>query len=237
MSDLFPLTVSGAQTARRGKVLVGPIDLELGGSGTTVVMGPNGSGKTTLLRMLHGTARLTRGSIDWACGYHEARQQQGFVFQQPVMLRRSVLENIAYPLRIRGIGKAIAYEQAAEWGGRVGLTNLLERSATALSGGEKQKLALARAMITKPKVLFLDEPSAALDGRATREIEDILQDARQAGTRLILSTHDIGQAKRLADDILFLLHGLLHEQTAAAAFFDAPQTPQARSFLNGDIVE
>lgn len=237
MSALFPLKVRGAETARRGKVLVGPVDLDLQGAGATVVIGPNGSGKTTMLRMLHGTARLTAGTIDWACGTQEARHHQAFVFQRPVMLRRSVIDNMAYPLRISGTARKEANEQARDWAQRVGLDNMLDRSATALSGGEQQKLALARAMITKPKVLFLDEPSAALDGRATREIEEILISAMQSGTQLILSTHDFGQARRLADEVVFLLHGRVHEQGAAGEFFVAPKTPQAGAFLKGNIVE
>lgn len=237
MVSLFPLTVRGAQTSRRGKVLVGPIDLDLGGAGATVVMGPNGSGKTTLLRLLHGAARLTGGTIEWACGEEQARAQQGFVFQRPVMLRRSVLANLMYPLRMRGMAKPDAQAQAEDWASRVGLEKMLGRPATNLSGGEQQKLALARAMITQPHVLFLDEPTAALDGRATREVEAVLRAARASGTHLILSTHDLGQAKRLADEVLFVLHGQIHEHRTAREFFDAPQTLQARAFLRGDIVE
>lgn len=237
MSTLFPLKLSAAQTSRRGRVLVGPIDLTLEGTGAAVVMGPNGSGKTTFLRLLHGTARLTGGAIDWACGMDAARGHLAFVFQRPVMLRRSVLDNIAYPLRIKGAPRAQAREKAEGWARNIGLGDMLDRPAPTLSGGEQQKLALARAMITAPKVLFLDEPSAALDGRATREIEDILRAAKQGGTKLILSTHDFGQARRLADDVIFLLHGKVHEQGRAKAFFDAPQTVQAAAFLTGDIVE
>jgi len=234
---LFPLIVRGAQTARRGKVLVGPLNLDLAGAGATVVMGPNGSGKTTLLRLLHGAARLTGGSISWACDEAEARSGQTFVFQRPVMLRRSVLENLMYPLRMRGIARATAQAKAEEWASRVGLEAMLGRSATVLSGGEQQKLALARAMITDPKLLFLDEPTAALDGRATREVESVLRAARAAGTQLILSTHDLGQARRLADEVLFLLHGNVLEHSTARQFFNAPATAQARAFLRGDIVE
>ncbi|AXI45600.1 sulfate ABC transporter ATP-binding protein [Sulfitobacter sp. SK012] len=237
MSALFPLKIRGAQTSRRGKVLVGPIDLDLDGAGVTVVIGPNGSGKTTMLRLLHGTARLTGGTIEWACGTQEARHHQAFVFQRPVMLRRSVIDNIAYPLRMRGTARKAAHKQASDWAERIGLDHMLDRSANVLSGGEQQKLALVRALITKPKVLFLDEPSASLDGRAMREIEEILLSAKQAGTRLILSTHDFGQARRLADEVVFLLHGRVHEQGPAVEFFEAPKTAQARAFLKGDIVE
>ena len=235
--NLFPLTVRGAETSRRGKVLVGPIDLDLSGAGATVVMGPNGSGKTTLLRLLHGAARLTAGQITWDCDEDYARTRQGFVFQRPVMLRRTVVENLMYPLRMRGVIKAQAQTQAEEWATRVGLEEMLGRMANNLSGGEQQKLALARAMITDPRVLFLDEPTAALDGRATREVEAVLRAARASGTQLVLSTHDLGQAKRLADEIIFMLHGRVLEHSNARAFFDAPQSIQARAFLRGDIVE
>ena len=237
MTELFPLTVSGATHRRRSKVLVGPVDLTLDGNGICVVLGPNGAGKTSLLRLLHGTARLNSGSITWACDLKEARHHQSFGFQRPVMLRRSVEDNIAYPLQMHGAEKAKSRQEARIWAERVGLEEMLERQASVLSGGEQQKLAIARALITKPAVLFLDEPTASLDGRATREIEEILLQARAAGTRLILSTHDMGQARRLADWVVFLLHGKVHEQGEGPGFFDNPKTPEAGAFLNGDILE
>lgn len=237
VSGLFPLRVSGALTRHRGKVLVGPVDLELDGRGTCVVLGPNGAGKTTLLRMLHGIARLHGGTVDWACGTQEARNAQAFVFQQPVMLRRSVMDNLIYPLRMRGLPRKTAQNTARNWAAQAGLTDMLERQATVLSGGERQKLALARALIADPQLVFLDEPSASLDGRATREIEEILTRSVAAGTRLILSTHDMGQARRLAERVVFLLNGKVHETGPAEAFFAGPQTPEARAFLNGDILE
>ena len=237
VSDLFPLKVRGAVTRRRGKTLVGPVDLDLDGQGASVVIGPNGSGKTTLLRLLHGAARLNEGTISWACSTDTARHHQAFVFQRPVMLRRSVEDNIAYPLQVRGMRKPEARAKARDWAERVGLAGMLDRSATVLSGGEQQKLALARALIVGPKLLFMDEPCAALDGRAMREIEAILQNAIASGTRLIMATHDMGQARRLADQVVFLLHGRVHESGPSAAFFETPETPQARAFLQGDIVE
>lgn len=237
MSDLFPLTVRGAEVSRRGHVLVGPVDLDLGAEGVTVVLGPNGSGKTTLLNMLHGMARLKKGTLTWACGTEEARRLQAFVFQRPIMLRRSVLANIAYPLRLRGRPKTEADDLAMKWAAKVGLGALTAQSAHVLSGGEQQKLALARALITEPKLVFLDEPCASLDGRSTREIEDILGNAKDAGTRLVMSTHNLGQARRLASDVVFMLHGKLHEHSQAYDFFDAPKSDEARAFINGDIVE
>ncbi len=237
MSTLFPLSVRGASAKHKGKRLLGPIDLDLQGHSAYAVLGPNGSGKTTFLRLLHGIARLSEGEITWGVDEATARNAQSFVFQRPVMLRRSVLDNIAYPLAMRGTSWTDARTEARNWAERLGLTALLEHSAPVLSGGEQQKLALARALICKPKLLFLDEPTAALDGRATREIEAVLQEVQASGTSLIFSTHNIGQARRLAGQVIFLLHGNVHEIGAAEQFFESPQTPEAHAFLRGDIVE
>ncbi|MFB0940012.1 MAG: ATP-binding cassette domain-containing protein, partial [Paracoccaceae bacterium] len=145
----------------RGKVLIGPVNFTLRTPGLTIVMGPNGSGKTSLLRMLHGVVRLADGTVSWACDEISARAKQAFVFQNPVMLRRSVCDNLTYPLRIQNVPRKIANAEAERWAARIGLTQVLTRSAAVLSGGEKQKLALARALIRKPEVLFLDEPCAS----------------------------------------------------------------------------
>jgi len=235
--QMFPLTVEGAVTRARGKVLAGPVDLTLGAEGVCIVIGPNGAGKTSLLRLLHGIARLHAGRITWACATNEARRRQAFVFQSPVMMRRSVRDNIAYPLRLLKVPRAKARSQAEDWAAQVGLSDMLDRQATVLSGGERQKLALARALIREPDILFLDEPCASLDGRATREIEEILKRASRAGTRLIMSTHDMGQARRLADEVVFVRRGQIEEHAPAETFFDNPESPQARAFLRGDIVE
>ena len=237
VASLFPLTLRAAETSRRGKRLVGPVDLSLDGQGLCVVMGPNGSGKTTLLRLMHGTARLTGGSVTWACDTDTARHAQAFVFQRPVVLRRTVEENLTYPLRLRGIARKPARAAAQDWANRVAIEPHLTRRAMVLSGGEQQKLAIARALITDPALVFLDEPTASLDGRAMREIEAILHKAKADGTRLILSTHDMGQARRIADTVVFMLGGKVHETGPADTFFDAPKTSEARAFLKGDIVE
>ncbi|APG46173.1 ATP-binding cassette domain-containing protein [Phaeobacter porticola] len=237
-NTLFPLVVETAQVRRRGKTLIGPVDLRLDGQGTTIVIGPNGSGKTSLLKMLHGILRLGQGRISWGCPMAEAQRRQAFVFQTPVMMRRSVVENIAYPLRLNRVSRKVALAEAGIWAERIGLGgDALQRPAVLLSGGERQKLALARALIRKPQLLFLDEPCASLDGRATREIEEILTEAAASGTRLIMSTHNMGQAQRLADEVLFVLHGQIAEFSAAEAFFARPHTEQGRAFLRGDIVE
>lgn len=237
VESLFPVTLQGATLRRAGKTLVGPVDLRLDATGVTTVIGPNGAGKTSLLRMMHGIARLGGGSIQWACGADQARSRQAFVFQHPIMMRRSVLGNLAYPLRLAGQRRSDAYARAAQAAEHVGLGDMLDRPAPYLSGGERQKLALARALITRPELLFLDEPCASLDGRATREIEEILTRAAADGTRLIMSTHDMGQARRLATEVLFLLNGNIHEHLSAESFFGGSASTQAQAFLRGDIVE
>lgn len=237
VSALFPLVAKGACVKRRGKRLVGPVDLTLEASGVSVVIGPNGAGKTSLLKMLHGIARIGEGTVKWACSDTEARARQAFVFQTPVMLRRSVQDNVVYPLRLAGMSRTQARQRAAEMVHRVGLGDILTRPALALSGGERQKLALARALVRDPDVLFLDEPCASLDGRAMREIEEILRTTVARGTRVIMSTHDMGQARRLATEVVFLLRGKVHEFSPSQTFFAGAQTAQARAFLSGDIVE
>ena len=237
MSLMMPLVVSQAEVRRRGKRLIGPLSFTLEAVGLTIVMGPNGSGKTSMLRMLHGVLRLAGGSVTWACPQAQARARQAFVFQTPVMLRRSVRENLAFPLRLQKVSRRTAHVEAEIVAEQVGLDHVLARSAAALSVGEQQKLALARALIRKPDVLFLDEPCASLDGRATREIEAILQQTLATGTRIIMATHDIGQARRLATEIMFLLKGELHEFSLAEVFFTSARTEEAKAFLKGDIIE
>lgn len=229
------LSLTSAAVTRRGKTILGPVDLGFGPEGFSVVMGPNGAGKTTLLKVLHGVERLSSGTLDLGPGAD--RDAQAYVFQSPIMLRRSVRQNLSYPLQLRGENKASMARKVAEWAERIGLADALDRPAPRLSGGEKQKLALGRALIRKPGVLFLDEPCANLDGRATREIETLLQAAHADGTRIIMTTHDLGQARRLATDVVFLARGQVQEAAPAAQFFDAPATQEARRFLKGDIIE
>ncbi len=222
---------------RRGKSILGPITTDMAGTGFTIILGPNGSGKTTFLKVLHGVERISDGALEWSIPETEARQAQAYVFQSPIMLRRSVAANLAYPLQLEKLGKPAIAKRVSEWAQRIGLSDALDRPATRLSGGEKQKLAIGRALIRQPKVLFLDEPCANLDGRATREIEALLLDANQRGTRIIMSTHNLGQAKRLATDVLFLLNGRIHERGDADVFFAKPSGEESAAFLKGDIVE
>ncbi len=231
------VTLTKLSVRRRGKAILGPLDLTLEGRGPTIVLGPNGAGKTTLLKVLNGVERISSGQINWNVPDKQVREMQAYVFQRPTMLRRSVRQNLAYPLELLGRPKRQIAEDVRNWAAQVGLTGMLDDPAPRLSGGEKQKLALARALIREPKVLFLDEPCANLDGRATREIEQVLSEAQAAGTRIIMTTHDLGQARRLASDVVFLLNGLVHEQGPALQIFQNPQEIETKAFINGDIVE
>jgi len=234
---IFPLKMYEATAHFRKKRLVGPVDITIEAEGFTIVMGPNGAGKTTLLRLMHGLQRSSGGTVEWAVPQAKAREKQAYVFQSPIMMRRKVIDSIAYPLRLRGLSVSTARKNARECADRFGLENLLDSWAPILSGGEKQKLSLARALVIRPDILFLDEPCANLDGRAIREIEKILLDAQAAGTRIVMSTHDMGQARRLAQDIIFMYDGKIHEHTSVDAFFTAPTTKEAQAFINGEIVE
>ncbi len=203
--------------------------------GTTVVMGPNGAGKSLLLRLLHGLIQPKCGRVlsDGRPLDAALQRQQALVFQKPVLLRRSVAANLDFVLKARG--KSRGHQQ--ELLRHVGLADVSHRPARQLSGGEQQRLAIALALATEPKVLFLDEPTASLDPASTLAIEDIVKQTVAGGVRVIFVTHDIGQARRLADDVVFLANGKLAEQADAATFFDNPKSPVARAYLGGKINE
>ena len=229
---MLPMEARGIRVARQGRTILGPLDLTVAGEGITVVIGPNGSGKTTLLRALHGLDRLRDGEVQFAAA--DARARQAFVFQSPVLLRRSTRENIAYPLRLRGAQEIAA--RVGDVADRLGLGGLLDQRAASLSAGEQQKLALARALVAGPDLLFLDEPCAALDGAATRDIEAVLHEAAATGTRIVMSTHDMGQARRLAREVVFLHKGRIGASGPAPGFFETPPTEEVAAFLRGDIL-
>lgn len=236
MTSILPLSLKDVAVQRRGKRLIGPVSADLPVEGLTIIMGPNGSGKTTLLRVMHGVERISAGAVRWAVPETEARHSQAYVFQTPIMLRRSVADNLSYPLQLMGVPRVDITKSVEGWAARIGLGGSLKVPATRLSGGEKQKLALARALARKPQVLFLDEPCANLDGASTRDIEGLLKKAQQDGTRIIMTTHDLGQARRLATDAIFMLHGKIWEAGAAAEFFESPRTPELSAFFRGDII-
>jgi tungstate transport system ATP-binding protein len=237
--DLFPLKVEKLVLEVNAKKLINNLSFELEADGITALIGPNGAGKSLTLRLLHNLIEKTSGTISWN---NETNQEliqnsQAMVFQKPVLLRRSVIENLRYNLHVKKItGKAQQSKLIEEALTRAGLTKHANNPARLLSGGEQQKLAMARALMTKPSILFLDEPTASLDPNATLVIEDLIKEAEKAGTKIILVTHDIGQAKRLAEEIIFLNQGQVSEQGPTQEMIASPKTKPAQQYFAGEIV-
>jgi tungstate transport system ATP-binding protein len=229
----LPITLRDVAAAPGGVPVLARIELELVAGGRTVLLGPNGAGKSTLLRVLHGLIPPSAGSIKWGAATTRP-PGQAMVFQRPVMLRRSASENIRYALALAGIRGAEADARITEALDEVGLRGLANRPARVLSGGEQQKLAFARVWALRPEVVFLDEPTASLDPAAARSVEKIIADIHRRGTTIVMTTHNLVQAKRLADDVLFLHGGRITERTPAREFFMTPRSPEAAAFLEGE---
>jgi len=205
-----------------------PLSLEIEAGPSTVIVGANGAGKSVLMRLMHGLLAPTSGSVVW-----NSPGRQALVFQRPVMLRRSALANVVYALKVAGVRDAgsLAMEALKE----VGLAHLARRPARVLSGGEQQRLALARAWALHPEVLFLDEPTASLDPSATREIETVIRAFDTAGTKIVMATHNLGQARRLGDEVIYLHQGRVVERAPAEKFFSQPATAEAAAFIRGEL--
>lgn len=231
----LPLAVAGLCFSAGNARLINDLDLVLTGHGVTVVMGPNGAGKSLLVRLLHGLIEPQLGSIQWHGRNNgpATRQSQAMVFQKPVLLRRSVAANIDFVLALKaGSSQARRNELLQQ-------ANLLDKAsqpARALSGGEQQRLALARALASDPEVIFLDEPTASLDPSSTQAIETVMAQASARGVKVILVTHDVGQARRLADDVVFIHRGTVVEHSGADTFFNQPASKAARDYLAGKLV-
>jgi tungstate transport system ATP-binding protein len=234
---ILPLEVNDLCYEIGGKHLIDGISFRTEVGPRTVVLGPNGAGKSLLLRLCHGLLQPSAGTITWAgTAPKTARRCQAMVFQRPVLLRRSTAANITYVLRLQGVPRRQRRVMMMEVLEQAGLLPLVARPARVLSGGEQQRLALARAWALKPQVLFLDEPTASLDPAATQAVEAFLDHIHGIGTKIIMTTHDLGQARRLADEVLFLHHGRLFEHAPAAAFFSNPQSKEATAFLEGKLL-
>ena len=233
----LPLRLEGVGFEAGGQRLLDRLTLTLEAGARTVVLGPNGAGKSLLLRLCHGLLRPTAGTIRWAWDDPaRLRRAQAFVFQRAVLLRRPAGANVAYALAVNGVPRAERRERVRAALEQVGLAHLAGRPARVLSGGEQQRLALARAWALEPKVLFLDEPTANLDPAATRVIEAVVAAMHAQGVKIVMTTHDLGQARRHADEIVFLHKGRLIEHADAARFFMRPATPEARAFVAGELL-
>lgn len=231
---MFPLRIAGLAFAPNGKAVLDGVDLELSGEGITVVLGPNGAGKTVLLRLLAGLLPAGRGRLDWG-GAALPSGRLAMVFQQPMVLRLSVWANVEFALRPQALSPAERRRRTARVLERVGLAERSRESARLLSGGERQRLALARAWAVAPRLLLLDEPTASLDPGATEAVERIVREIRTDGAKILMTTHNLGQATRLADDIVFLAAGRVQEHGPANAFFARPQSAAARAYLQGEL--
>jgi tungstate transport system ATP-binding protein len=202
----------------------------------TVLIGPNGSGKTTLLRAAMGLMKPTAGRITWGGRTDAPLAHRAFVFQRPVMLRRSVLDNLLYALTTAGISRSQRHSRAIELLELVGLQERADRPAPRLSGGERQRLALARALARDPAVLFLDEPTASLDPAATQSIEELVREVAARGVKIVMTTHDLGEAERLAGEVVLLHRGAVAECGPVSQLFGSPQTDTTRRFIAGQLL-
>ncbi|UCH39949.1 MAG: ATP-binding cassette domain-containing protein [Gammaproteobacteria bacterium] len=234
-ASLLPLEISSLRYDVGEDRLIDNISLTIDSSGISVIMGANGAGKSLLLRLIHGLLRPSGGDVRWngSALNLATRQRQALVFQKPVLMRRSVAANIDFVLKSRDGQDRQRRDQLLQ---EAGLYRQRQQPARLLSGGEQQKLALARALATEPEVLLLDEPCASIDSASTLQIENLLRQTRERGVKIILVTHDIGQARRLADDVVFIHAGRLREYQPAATFFDSPKSDEAGAYLQGRIV-
>jgi tungstate transport system ATP-binding protein len=231
---MFPIRLEKACFTPGGRPVLADIDLEIREQGITVVLGPNGAGKSLLLRTLAGLQPPDAGRITWN-GAGDPAPGIAMVFQHPILLRASVFANGALGLRPLGLSHAERRRRTQRVLERVGLAHRAADSARLLSGGERQRLALARAWAMEPSLLLLDEPTAALDPTATEAVEQIVREMRTEGARIIMTTHNLGQALRISDDIIFMAGGRIRERAPAARFFARPQSAEARLFIQKEL--
>jgi tungstate transport system ATP-binding protein len=232
----LPIVFDNVSVAVRALTILDAISLSFASGAPSVLIGPNGSGKTTLLRTVMGLIEPTAGRVTWGGRAHVPPQRRAIMLQRPVMLRRSAEANIAYALATGPVARTEWPARIAELLTLVGLSGLGERPARRLSGGEQQRLALARALARDPEVLFLDEPTSSLDPAAAKAVEDVVRTVVARGIKVVLSTHDLGQARRLAGEIVLLHRGRVVEKGPAASFFTNPNTPEARRFIAGELL-
>ena len=223
------LALEGLGLMEGGVRIIEDVSLKVD-AGRTAILGPNGAGKSSLLRLMHGLLRPTAGRLIWP-----SPLTQGMVFQRPIMLRTSVLTNVEYGLKLQGVPAALRRTRAMEALARVGLPELADRPARRLSGGEQQRVALARAWTLEPEVLFLDEPTASLDPASSREVERIIMEMATGGTHIVMTTHNLGQARRIAEEVIFIAEGRLVEQTPVDEFFRQPRSAAATAFIRDEV--
>ena len=234
-SDL-PLVLDSVSLEANSTTILDRLNLTIGPGAPTLIVGPNGAGKTRLLRLCMGLDAPSAGRITWGGRADSEMRGRAILFQRPVMLRRTTAANVAYALAQVGLPRSQRVGRIATLLESVGLSDLAQRPARRLSGGEQQRLALARALARDPEILLLDEPTANLDPAATRSVEEIVLAAAKSGIKIVMASHDLGQVRRLAGDVIFLVRGAVCEQAKAEHFLDHPKTQEAAAFLRGDLV-
>jgi tungstate transport system ATP-binding protein len=234
-SDL-PLMLEEVSILVREHHILRDISLMISAGAPTILVGPNGSGKTTLLRAAMGLIAPSRGRVTYAGRADVPPERRAIVFQRPVMLRRSAAGNVRYALASAGVKRRDRNARAEELLALVGLAGRGDRPARRMSGGEQQRLALARALAKDPDILFLDEPTASLDPAATKAMEDIVRGVAARGIKVVMSTHDLGEARRLGGEIVLMHRGRLVETADAQTFFTQPKTEEARRFVAGELL-
>lgn len=235
-SSELPIEFDAVTLTAGGVTILDDVSLSFSAGAPTVLIGPNGSGKSTLLRLAMGLLAPSGGHITWGGLQDVPPLRRAIVFQRPAMLRRSAAANIRFALRAAGIPRAEHARRTGELLELVSLAHVADRAARRLSGGEQQRLALARALARDPAVLFLDEPTASLDPVATKAVEDIIRAVSERNIKVVMATHDLGEARRLAGEVVMLHRGRIVERRAAPTFFDKPQTLEARAFLAGELL-
>jgi tungstate transport system ATP-binding protein len=235
MTAELPIVLERIGLTRDGTVILRDVSLRLEPGAPTVLIGPNGAGKTSLLRVAMGLVRPTTGRVTWG-GSDAAPERRALVFQRPVMLRRSVVGNLRYALASAHVPRARWEARIEELLSLVGLRGLESRPAPRLSGGERQRLALARALARDPAVLFLDEPTASLDPAATLAIEELVRGVAARGVKVVMTTHDLGEAARLAGEVVLLHRGAVVESGPAEVLLQNPSTEEARRFISGKLL-
>ena len=235
-ASVLPLALEGVSYASNGQAIISEVSLAIDAGPSTIILGANGAGKSVLMRLMHGLLAPTSGRVRWnEPAAASLRRRQAMVFQRPVMLRRSALANVIYALKVAGVPAAEREAQAVAALDEVGLRQVAQRPARVLSGGEQQRLALARAWALHPEVLFLDEPTANLDPSAVREIETVIRAFDAAGTKIVMATHNLGQARRLGDEVIYLQAGRVMERGPIEQFFARPATAEAAAFMKGEL--
>jgi len=208
------------------------LNLSINSDDVTVIMGPNGAGKSIFLKILNGILTPTSGCITWnnKKQFSDTLNTQAFVFQKPILLRRSVIANLDYMDSVLGYKKKISKDRLLEI---VQLKKQKNQPARMLSLGEQQRLSLVRSLMLRPNLLLLDEPTANLDPASTKIIEDIILNLKMMGIKIIFVTHNILQAKRIADEIIFLNEGKMVEHLNKQEFFSNSKSIEVQNYLNG----